>query len=359
MKMNRLVLLGIALALLTGCASKVHFRVKRAPAINLGAVKKIGTDPFAISGTVDVDAGNVVKNNGLVGAVVDLAADKLTTQLAKNNDKKLEKHFRNGLQQAIMKNAYFELSPNRQQQARISGSITYQVKDKGKPVEKKLKDGKVEKGYRMTRTASVQFEFMIKDRQGKILGSSTVAGRASSSAKDKAQGVAMLRLKKSEGLIKQAMDKCHPSLLRKIAPYFSYERRILAKGKSDFMKRGNKAAQKQSWDLAAQLWQQGLNSKHQKDRDAALYNMAIVDETNGELEAAIQKYQQSHASSGDEKCLNNIAQIKRRIKEEQELADLEAARDNGMSAPVDTPVQSKSPKRRKQTRKPIRLETAD
>ncbi|WP_396637976.1 DUF6340 family protein [Maribacter sp. R77961] len=78
-------------------------------------------------------------------------------------------------------------------------------------------------------------------------------------------------------------------------------------------------AQTGDWNGAADLWEQEINNPKMKVAGRAYYNMAIINEINGNLEEAIAWASKAYADYGNNMALNYVNILKRRVIEKQQL----------------------------------------
>ncbi|MBC2840381.1 DUF6340 family protein [Robiginitalea sp. SC105] len=91
---------------------------------------------------------------------------------------------------------------------------------------------------------------------------------------------------------------------------------------SDLFARGRRLAQTGDWDGAASLWEQEINHPKDKVAGRAFYNMAIINEINGDLDAAIDWARKSYADFGTRHALDYLRTLeRRRAAQEQLMAD--------------------------------------
>lgn len=76
-------------------------------------------------------------------------------------------------------------------------------------------------------------------------------------------------------------------------------------------------AQAGDWEGAAQLWEQDVNNPKGKIAGRACYNMAIINEINGNLEAAIDWASKSYSDYGTKEALRYINVLRNRINDER------------------------------------------
>jgi hypothetical protein len=76
-------------------------------------------------------------------------------------------------------------------------------------------------------------------------------------------------------------------------------------------------AQTGNWDEAGKLWEKETASDNKKIAGRACYNMAIISEINGDLEAAIKWAQRSYENYNNKLALHYVNILKNReIKDE-------------------------------------------
>ncbi len=78
-------------------------------------------------------------------------------------------------------------------------------------------------------------------------------------------------------------------------------------------------AQTGDWDGAAKLWEQELNNVKSKVAGRAYYNMAIINEINGNLEKAMDCASKSYSDYNNKEALYYVNLLKRRMAENREL----------------------------------------
>jgi hypothetical protein len=94
--------------------------------------------------------------------------------------------------------------------------------------------------------------------------------------------------------VKDAGNKAGAAYAARILPYWiRVSREYFVRGDENFMTARRKA-QAGNWDGAAQIWKQETGSKNGKIAGRACYNMAIIQEINGDLDGAIQWAQKSY-----------------------------------------------------------------
>ncbi|MEX0288967.1 MAG: DUF6340 family protein [Flavobacteriaceae bacterium] len=88
---------------------------------------------------------------------------------------------------------------------------------------------------------------------------------------------------------------------------------------SDKFKVAQRRAQAGDWDGAAQLWEEELTHPKAKVAGRACYNMAIINEINGDLDAAVQWAAKSYTDYADNNALRYLNTLKYRKAEKREL----------------------------------------
>jgi tetratricopeptide (TPR) repeat protein len=83
-------------------------------------------------------------------------------------------------------------------------------------------------------------------------------------------------------------------------------------------------AQTGNWDKAAELWQQETTNSQGKIVGRACYNMAIINEINGNLPKAIEWAQLAYENYNNKLALRYVNILKRRLQGEQILQDQES-----------------------------------
>lgn len=105
----------------------------------------------------------------------------------------------------------------------------------------------------------------------------------------------------------------------RIFPYkIRVSRDYYVKGTNNF-EIGRRRAQAGKWDSAAELWLLETNNKDPKIAGRACYNMAIINEINGDLDKAIEWATKSYTDYGDKLALNYINILKNRKNKEIQI----------------------------------------
>lgn len=82
---------------------------------------------------------------------------------------------------------------------------------------------------------------------------------------------------------------------------------------------GKRRAQTGNWDGAAELWSKEVTNSDPKIAGRACYNMAIINEINGNLEVAVDWASKSYSDYGDKLALKYLNLLKNRISKKQQL----------------------------------------
>lgn len=90
------------------------------------------------------------------------------------------------------------------------------------------------------------------------------------------------------------------------------------KGTSNF-EIGRRRAQTGNWDGAAELWAKEVNNSDPKIAGRACYNMAIINEINGNLDVAVDWASKSYSDYGDKLALKYLNLLKNRVSKKQQL----------------------------------------
>lgn len=105
----------------------------------------------------------------------------------------------------------------------------------------------------------------------------------------------------------------------KTLPYkIRVSRDYYVKGTSNF-EVGKRRAQTGNWDGAAELWEKEVTNKDPEIAGRACYNMAIINEINGNLDAAVNWAAKSYSDYGDKLALRYLNVLKNRQYKQQQL----------------------------------------
>jgi tetratricopeptide (TPR) repeat protein len=305
--------------LFAGCATSVRLKIQRAPELNLTGVKTLSLEPFSMSGDLNLNLVN--SSNSMLGSLVNAGAGAAATKLGESKNPALQAEHLQGLQAALYRNGYFKVGDGKADKgdAIVSGTVYYEVEDDGENKKEKNDEGKTETFYEMTRKAKVTVKFQVKRASGEMIGSSEAVGLATESTKQPTENDARNRIVPWEKLVRSALENAQEPTVQKIAPYFVYETRTFEKGKSADIKAGNKAAKAGQWSEAVAYWQSGGASGDPADKVASVYNLGIYDESQGDLPAALAKFEEAKQLSGKSKYDQDIARTQGLIEEAKKI----------------------------------------
>ncbi|MBT2160788.1 DUF6340 family protein [Zobellia barbeyronii] len=95
-------------------------------------------------------------------------------------------------------------------------------------------------------------------------------------------------------------------------------RDYFVKGSDNFVI-AKRRAQTGDWDGAAALWEKEVNNPDGKVAGRACYNMAIINEINGDLEKAMEWASKSYTDYNNDEALRYVNVLKYRISEQRQL----------------------------------------
>ncbi len=322
MDLVKLPALLLCAALASGCSSVVPLNVRHAPQIDLGAAQTLTVQDFSVSGQVDLAVG------GEGDVLRNLLTRTIASSLAAPADVNVQKQHHTALVEALLRNGHFKVSEGAGE-VRLSGHVAYKVQDALSEKEwKDTQSGDKKERYTLTRTTTAEVSFQVADAQGVVLG----AARVSESMQRKWEGKDAQEVRKAaenqsvaDDVLKVVSATAAP-LVNRIAPYFVLESRTLEDGDSKRIAEGNKAAEAGRWDEAARAWQPFLSSHVAEDRNAALYNLSVYDEYNGQLEAALMKLEQLYNATLQARYAAAADRMRQRIEEMRRLHASEQAR---------------------------------
>lgn len=123
---------------------------------------------------------------------------------------------------------------------------------------------------------------------------------------------------RKEAVMKVSNDIGH-NYAGRIFPYnIRVSRDYYVRGTDNF-KIGKRRAQTGNWDGAAELWEKEVDNPKRKVAGRACYNMAIINEINGDLDAAIDWASRSYTDYKDKLALRYLNILKNRYNKQQEL----------------------------------------
>ena len=117
----------------------------------------------------------------------------------------------------------------------------------------------------------------------------------------------------------QISNKIGHNYALRILPYrIRVSRRYYVTGTNNF-KIAKRRAQTGNWDGAAELWDKEVSNPKGKVAGRACYNMAIINEINGDLNAAVEWASKSYTDYENKMALQYINVLKYRIKRNKQL----------------------------------------
>lgn len=119
--------------------------------------------------------------------------------------------------------------------------------------------------------------------------------------------------------VKQLSNKMGYQYADRVRPYWTkVTRDYYVKGTYNF-KIAKRKAQTGNWDDAAVLWEKETKNTKRKIAGRACYNMAIINEINGNLDVAIQWAQKAYEDYNNKLALRYINQLKNRKRKDKIL----------------------------------------
>jgi len=333
------ILLPVGLAslafLVSGCASTTRLQIKRAPELSLPGVKTIKLKEFDVSGDLRLD---LTSGGGLLSAVVNAGLDAGVNAAASRKDEGFQKQNLSDLKQAILKNGYYKVTDGDNYDALITGSYVYDVEDDGEEGSEKTKEG-TRYWYQIKRKTTAKVNFTVADKTGNIIGASDATGSATANTQADTRSQARNNIEGWQTLVRRSFTQSNESLVRKIAPYYVTESRSFEKGDDTRIKDAGKQAAEGSWDAAVATWKSTLSGTP-KDKVASLQNLAIYDESQGEVDSALVKYQEVQKLDPSSSHAADVSRTMSRVEEIKRLKEAEAAR---APAPAPAPVAAPAP----------------
>jgi hypothetical protein len=105
----------------------------------------------------------------------------------------------------------------------------------------------------------------------------------------------------------------------RVMPYrIRVSREYFVKGTNNF-RIAKRRAQTGNWDGAAELWQKEVTNRKRKVVGRACYNMAIINEINGDQQAAVEWASRAYADYKNKAALGYLNILKRRMARDREL----------------------------------------
>jgi hypothetical protein len=123
---------------------------------------------------------------------------------------------------------------------------------------------------------------------------------------------------RKEAVLDVSTDIGHHYALR-ILPYrIRVSRDYYVRGTNNF-KVAKRRAQTGDWDGAAELWEMEVSNPDPKIAGRACYNMAIINEINGNLDKAVEWASKAYTDYNDKRALRYLKILKHRIRKNEQL----------------------------------------
>lgn len=128
--------------------------------------------------------------------------------------------------------------------------------------------------------------------------------------------------------VKNVSNKAGHSYAFRILPYYTrVYRDYFVKGTDNF-KIAKRKAQVGNWDSAAVLWEKETNNSSMKIAGRACYNMAIINEINGDLDAAVKWAQKSYEDYNNKLGIRYVRILENRRYRDEVLKTQEVSENN-------------------------------
>ena len=125
-------------------------------------------------------------------------------------------------------------------------------------------------------------------------------------------------LKRKEDVIQISNNIGHHYALRILPYHVRVSRNYYVRG-SDNFEIAKRRAQTGDWDGAAELWEKEITNPKSKIAGRAYYNMAIINEINGDLNTAVEWASKSYTDYNNKKALQYVHVLQDRIEENKRL----------------------------------------
>jgi hypothetical protein len=169
-------------------------------------------------------------------------------------------------------------------------------------------------------TTLVNAGWRIYDPQSReLLDQYSVLESVSSSGKGINPAAAAAALMGRKEAVKQCSYTGGQSYAYRILPYSIRVRREYYVRGTDNFKIAKRRAQTGNWDGAAELWEKETNNSKRKVAGRAHYNMAIINEINGNLQLALEWAQKAYTDYRIKLALDYVRILEGRIVREEQL----------------------------------------
>ncbi len=346
MKFIRYAFVGGFAWFLSACSTTVPVQVRKIPEIAVPQAKTASVEDFGVSGSLNLDL--VQTGGGVMGGLVQVATDIAATKLLADDKKnaQLARAYQDGLRGAIIRNGYYQIPSAGSGDAKLKGSVRYEVRDD--PSTSTTRDSKGDEYLveQIKRVASVEVQLLVFGKDGQSVGSSVIRQSAVSTGQGRTRADARGALKDWESLVREAMTRTWDPTVHKVAPYTVTEYRTFEKGGSKGVKKGISAAEDGDFLGAQAIWADLQNSSKKDEAGAARYNLAILAEVEGDLPKSLELYESAKALTGESEWSRDIARIRVRMDEERRLAELNATRTTSLP-PSSSVVNSEASQEKK------------
>lgn len=321
----KLIIPVAAILIITGCATTINVNVLKPAELNIGPVKKIAVLNFQNS--------TRYRSN-----IADEITQKLVVKLVENQHFKvvereqLTRILREqglGMSGAIDPSQAAEVGKVAGVDALIMGTVTnYQTKDSGEWIEVEYYQGKNKppkkgKEYVAKREASVEILFkVVSVESGVIIASKSNSDSNIDVAQNKSKSVAIDELGDNKQLLDACVNRILNSFIIQIAPHYVTEKRSIMSGNTPEMKSAKEYVKRGMWDNAKTDWKRVLKNRSEnarKDYIAAVHNLGVYYEINGQLNKAEKHFSYCYKQTGESKFLDAIQRIKQRKLEVERL----------------------------------------
>ncbi|HEY4155902.1 MAG TPA: DUF6340 family protein, partial [Puia sp.] len=159
----------------------------------------------------------------------------------------------------------------------------------------------------------VKTGWRIYDPSGKnILDEYTMSRQLSFSGRGINPVAAAAAIMNRNEAVKEVANQAGQAYAQRIIPFWiRVNRDYYVRGTDNFVVAKRKA-QTGNWDEAAKLWEKETSSNSKKVAGRACYNMAIISEINGDLDAAIKWAQRSYENYNNRLALHYVNILKNR-----------------------------------------------
>ncbi len=310
-RITTIILLGIlSVTLLSGCSTRLDLRYQKAPDINLAAIERISVSDFSVTSDFSLDLKSDDFDEMIVDGVVDtvfevlgLSSEKHIQETIENNHDVIASNYQNQLKEIIAKDGYLDVANDDLYEAILTGNILYKL-SLGDLDETNYKDknGKENTYYKLNSHADVTVTFEILNKQEGLIGSAVVeahvskefSGDSDDGSTERSIVSSATDIKELETLLNKALMITLELVLNKVTPHEVVEKRKLMFGLSNELRKGNEAAKSGDWNEAVRFWSILIDeSDDYYNQVAALYNLGIIAEIKGDLEIALERYEEA------------------------------------------------------------------